>query len=248
MNHFPVLALRGRQQMDQREGPLALVEVTEYLLAVKPFVTHQVQQIVADLERGTEVKTEPHQRAEFGGAARAHDCSDAQRMDGGVPARLVHDQIQIVVGPEFLDVVELPAHFGCLALEGAHRHRVEFSPHQLGQVAIEPTGRPPQHLSCHHRQCITCVEGCSDSVRCSQSWPATAHFTAVGDVVMHQERVVQHLDRHSKTQQLVRVRSECAAGRQTQRGAQRLTRPRRIRAHRCIEPLAGFAVGHCVEH
>src|ERR1700733_1307661 len=64
-------------------------------------------------------------------------------MNGGVPACFMHDQMQVVFGPQVFDLVELPAHLGRLALERAHRHRVEFGPHQIREVAVEPGPATP---------------------------------------------------------------------------------------------------------
>jgi hypothetical protein len=50
-------------------------------------------------------------------------------------------------------------------------------------------------------------------MHCRQSRSAAAHFASIDDVVVHQECVVQHFDRNSQTQQFIRVRAECPAGR-----------------------------------
>ena len=93
-------AARVAQQVDQRQRPLALVEVAVDLLAVLALGADQVQQVVLDLERRAEVEPEPHHRPQVGGAARADQRPDAQRVHGRVPARLVHDQVEVVLGLE----------------------------------------------------------------------------------------------------------------------------------------------------
>ncbi len=59
--------------MDQRQCALALVQVAENLLAIGSFVTDEVEQVVADLERRAEVESEPHERREIHGSAGPDD-------------------------------------------------------------------------------------------------------------------------------------------------------------------------------
>ena len=59
---------------------------------------------------------------------------------------------------------------------------------------------------------------------------------------------MQQLDRDGDAQHVVGLGAERPAGRQAQRGPQRLARPCRVLAHRPVEPLDRFAVGHGVEH
>ena len=58
-----------RQQMYERQCALSLVEVPEYLLAVEALLPDEIEEIVADLEGGAEVKSEPHQRRQLHRAA-----------------------------------------------------------------------------------------------------------------------------------------------------------------------------------
>ena len=53
-------------------------------------------------------------------------------MDGRVPARIVHDQLEVVLGLEILDIVALPTGFDGLSFQSALGHGVEFMPYQVG--------------------------------------------------------------------------------------------------------------------
>ena len=122
--------------MDQRQRPLALVEVAVDLLAVLALGADQVQQIVLDLERRAEVEAEPHHRPQVGLAAGADQGPDPQGMDGRVPAGLVHDQLEVVLGLQLLHAIPAPAELGRLALERAQRHGVELGQEALGEFAV----------------------------------------------------------------------------------------------------------------
>ena len=189
--------------MHERQRSLALVEVAENLLAVCRLVADEVEQIVTDLEGRAEVKPEAHQRRQFRRAARPDDRADPQRMDGGVPARLVHDQVEVVLGLQLLDIVELPPDLGRLSLQGAHRHRVELGPDQVGEVPIEAAGGPAQHLPGDHRKAVAGIQRGRQPVLRRQRRPTAAHLAAVGDVVVDEKGVVQQLDCDRDAQKVV---------------------------------------------
>src|SRR5690349_25137757 len=82
--------------MHQWQRALALEDVAKDLLAVHPLGANQIEQVVTDLEGRTEVKPESHQRIRIRPTARSDDRADAKGMNGRVPARLVHDQLEVV--------------------------------------------------------------------------------------------------------------------------------------------------------
>jgi len=160
----------------------------------------------------------------------------------------VHDQVEVVGRAEVDDLVVQPAQLDGLPLQGAQCHGVELGPHRLGQFVIQPGGGPAQHLAGHHREAVTDVDGRGSTVGGGQGGPAAAHQAAVGDVVVHQKRVVQQLDRHGDADQVGGVGAEHPPGGLAQRRAQPLARPRRVLPHRRVQPPRRFAVGQRVEH
>src|SRR5207344_1767617 len=107
------------------------------LLAVQRLFALEVEDVVTDLERRTEVEAELDDRARIDGAPRADDRTHAHRVDRRVPARLVHDQGEVVLRGEVEDVVFSPAELGRLALEGPKRHRVELGVDPIGDATVE---------------------------------------------------------------------------------------------------------------
>ena len=126
---------RVPDQVDERQRALALVEVAVDLLAVLLLGADQVEQVVLDLERRAEVEAEAHERPQVLHAADQRP--GAQRVHGRVPARLVHDQVEVVLGLERGDAVVAPAELGGLALERAQGHRVELRQHAVAEVLAE---------------------------------------------------------------------------------------------------------------
>ncbi len=89
----------------------------------------EIEQVVADLERGPEMEAELADAIEVGGRSRADEGAHAQRIDGCVPARLGADQGQIVIRLEIDDVVLPPGQFLGLPLDGPLSHRQILSRH-----------------------------------------------------------------------------------------------------------------------
>ena len=132
--------------MDQNQRALALAQVAVDLLSVERLVADQVEQVVLDLERRAQVEPEPHHRPEVGPPTRPQQRPYPQGVDGRVPARLVHDEVEVVLGRQPRHGVAAPAELGRLALEGPQRHGVELVEQAFAQVVVEAAGVLPQHL------------------------------------------------------------------------------------------------------
>ena len=100
-----------------------------------------------------------------------------------------------------------------MAFERPKRHRVELAVHAIGDAAVERLEVLPQHAVREHRERVAGVEGYRQPVAGVQRRsPATA-LAAVDDVVVDQERVVQHLDRDSDRKHIRVAAAEGPAGR-----------------------------------
>src|SRR5262249_46531894 len=64
------------EKMDEHQRPLPLSDVSEQLLAVLGLHADEVEQVVADLERGAEIEAETCQGVQRRRAGRADQCSD----------------------------------------------------------------------------------------------------------------------------------------------------------------------------
>jgi hypothetical protein len=158
---------------------------------------------------------------------RAEQRAHAQRMDRRVPARLVHDQVEVVVGPDLRRRVALPAQLGGLALQRAQRHRVELVEQAVGQRGVERPGVAPQHPVGQHGQGIPGVQGEAQAVLGRQRGPTPPALAPVDDVVVDQEGVVQHLDGGRRTERVLGRTAEGLAGREAQSRADGFAGPAR---------------------
>jgi hypothetical protein len=77
---------------------------------------------------------------------------------------------------------------------------------------------------------------------------AAAQRAGVLDVVVNEERVVEHLERDRRRQRLVDIATECDRGRQTERRADRLAATPRIFIDQIPEVTARFGVGEVETH
>ena len=239
-------AARVLDQVDERQRALALVEVAVDLLAVLLLGAEEVEQVVLDLERRAEVEAEAHERPQVSRAADQRP--GAQRVHGRVPARLVHDQVEVVLGLQRGHAVVAPAELGGLALERAQGHRVELRQHPVAEVLAEPPGMAAQHAVGQHGQSVARVQRQPQSVLGDQRRAPAAALGAVDDVVVDEEGVVQQLDRHGDGQRVAVVAAEGAARGHAQRGADALAGPARVRPRDAIEPAVRLAVRDDVEH
>jgi hypothetical protein len=77
----------GPDQVDEHQRALALSQVAVDLLAVEGLVADQVEQVVLDLERGTEVETEAHHGPQVGPSARPEQRAYPQRCGWSFTSR-----------------------------------------------------------------------------------------------------------------------------------------------------------------
>ena len=164
-------------------------------------------------------------------------------MDGRVPARLVHDEVQVVLGREVDDAVAAPPELDRLTLHGASHHRVELIGDPIGdrdRIAVEGLADGPLG---QHRQRVARVQRETDTCARVQGRFAPSTQAAVRDVVVDQEGVVEHLDRDGRKHHLGLVTAERDRGGQADRRADVLGRPSGIVADQVVQPAVGLAVG-----
>ena len=169
-------------------------------------------------------------------------------MDGRVPARLVHDQVEVVLGRQARGAIPAPSQFGRLALQRAHGHRVELGVNAFGQVPVEIAQVATHHLvgdNCERVAGVQCERG---AVRARQRGFTAALLTAVGNVVVDEKRVVQQLDAHRQRHRVRRRSPKAATRRQAEGGTDRLAAAHRVVAHRSVQPVERFAVRDRVDH
>src|SRR5262249_5779260 len=114
--------IRLAQQMNQHQRALAFDQVSADLLAVAAYVAGQVEEVVLNLKRGTEIAAETVEPIEVEIASRRDQRADATGMDEAVPARLLQDHPQVVVVGDVAAVVAHPAKLHRLALERLLHH------------------------------------------------------------------------------------------------------------------------------
>ena len=105
-----------------------------------------------------------------------------------------------------------------------------------------------QHAVGEHGQRIARVERECRAVLGGQGRAAAPAQAAVDDVVVHEERVVQQLDRHGGRQDVRRPAAEGAGSGQAEGRAQGLAGPARVDARDAVEPGVRLPVGDRVEH
>ena len=80
---------------------------------------------------------------------------------------------------------------------------------------------------------------------CSRaSWQATAQVAFVFDVVVHQERVVQHLDGGGGRQRVGGVTTECPAGGKAERRSDAFSRARQVRRQQSVKVALRLSLRH----
>ena len=193
----PVGALGRRQQMHERQGPLALVQVAENLLAVQLARRRQgsADRRGSGRPRRSESRSAP--TAPTPPSTRTDHRTDPQRVDRGVPAGLVHDQIQVVLWSHVLDLIEpanpppSPDPRACEAPSCRTRPTPgRPDPGRVCRVARRSTW--PATIA----RRVAGVERRRHPVRRRKRRPTTTHLTSVGDIVMNQKSIVQQFDCH----------------------------------------------------
>ena len=165
-------------------------------------------------------------------------------MNRRVPARLVHDQIEVVVGPQVADPVATPAQLARLALDRSARHQIEFVGDPRGKPAPQPLPVLAQGGAGEDRKRISGVDRQRDTVLGVQRGPPSAQQTGVLDVVMDQERVVQKLERDRGRQRLVELAAERDGGCEAEGRPDRLPAPPGVLGDQVPQVLTRLRVGH----
>src|SRR5206468_347315 len=101
-------------------------------------ITDEVEDVVTALESGTEMKPEIDHRLEVDGPARTDEGAGPQGQHSCVPTRLLHDEVEVVVGLQVRAVVPTPPEFECLPGHGLMTHEIELHHHAFGQPGSEP--------------------------------------------------------------------------------------------------------------
>jgi hypothetical protein len=190
------VARAGRgQEVDQHQGPLPLPKVTEGLLAVDGLRAREVEDVVADLERGTEEEPEPEHRGEVDGPPGADQGPDAQRQQGRVPAGLLHDQVEVVVRRQVGAAIPLPSQLARLAVDCLAGHEVELRPDPCGEPPPEQALVVSEGTEREHGEPVARVDREGPAVPAVQRGLPPPQVTVVLDVVMDEEGGVEQLDR-----------------------------------------------------
>ena len=175
------------------ERPLALGDVRAEVLPLGLGVSHEVEQVVGQLEG--DAGGEPHleQAARRLLRSSAHERAHVERHGGGVPRGLARNHVEVVLGGDVPTCVAHPAEVERLALE-----RVTLHAHQLGECP-KPSVRGERlvaqdHLEDLGERQVAGVYRQPGALHAMQARLAAAQLALVRDVVMDERGALEELD------------------------------------------------------
>ena len=164
-------------------------------------------------------------------------------MDRRVPARLAHDEVEVVVRRQLHGSVATPAELDGLPLHGVARHPVELLRHQAGEARTELLLVVPEGAGGEEGQGVAGVDRQGHADLRVEGRRAAAQLAVVLDVVVDEERVVEHLDGGRRRERVVELAAERDARRQAQAGTDRLAAATGVVGHEVPELGSGLLVG-----
>ncbi len=154
--------------------------------------------------------------------------SHPQRQQRRVPARLLDDHVEVVVGRQVGAALPLPAQLPRLPVDRLPGHEVELRPDLGGQPVPQPVLVVPQRAQREDGEPVAGVHRECPTVPAVERRPTSPQLTVVLDVVVDEEGGVEELDRRGGRQGVLDVTPERRAGREAERRTQALAGPLQV--------------------
>src|SRR5262245_62832050 len=189
-----IAAARVAERVREHQVALARPEVAADFLAVALGAAAQVQHVVRDLKGQAEQVAEAIEAAEVPVVAIGDQRADAHRVDEAVPGCLLEHEPEVVVGADGEVVVAHPAELRRLPLEALDEHVVDLVEDAKGYRGRQPLAALAEQAYGQRVHGVAGVHSDRDADAAVHRRHAAPRVAAILDVVVHEKRVVEHLD------------------------------------------------------
>jgi hypothetical protein len=234
--------------VQQHDGALAFPEIAADLLAVERFVGFEVEQVIVDLEGDAGEKSQVYERGRLlvkrcQRARRASaDDADPERRDHGVPAGLLVGHADVVAIAEVESPLGDPPELDRLPFHRLARHALDLAEDQQRLAHADRSRVAEQQVEREDVRGVADVDRHRHAMGLEQRHLAAPELRAVLDVIVHEEGVVEELERGRRQQRLLRAPAHRATRREAGGGPQSLALAERIVREQIVQrPVAGAA-------